>query len=114
MRSLTWQTLAARRTNPEPRAANEPEVREAARLLEDFSGHAPTRVMRVQRRVPRVGLLIGDTDFIGYTTVRDGKREKYIHRFRRKRRPHLVASSDGKQLEILGGEFRFTEAGIEG
>lgn len=86
----------------------------AARLLEDFSGHRPTRVLKVQRKVPRVGLVVGSTDFVGYTTIRDGKQEKYIHRFPRKRRPLLTASSDGKQLEILGGEFQFTEAGIEG
>jgi hypothetical protein len=52
-------------------------------------------------------------DFVGYTTVRDGKRERYIHRFRKKSRPLLAASSDGTSLQILGGEFEFTEAGIE-
>lgn len=89
-------------------------MEKAATLLEDFSGHRPTRVTRVERRVPKVGLMVGKTDFIGYTTVRDGEVEEYIHRYPKKRRPLLVASSDGKQLEILGGEFQFTEAGIEG
>jgi hypothetical protein len=106
----------ARRENPARRAGAslQPEVERAARLLEDFSGHRPTRVLRVERRVPKVGLVIGETDFVGYTTIRDGKVERYIHRFPRKSRPLLASSSDGTQLEILGGEFQFTEAGIEG
>lgn len=83
-------------------------------MLEDFSGHKPTRIIRVQRRVPKVGLVVGAADFVGYTTVRDGELEKYIHRFPKRSRPRLIASHDGKQLEILGGEFQFTEAGIEG
>ncbi|MGH2855471.1 MAG: hypothetical protein ACRDLF_14915 [Solirubrobacteraceae bacterium] len=106
---------SARRQNPARRAEGlQPEVHRAARLLEDFSGHKPTRVLRVERRVPKVGLVIGETDFVGYTTIRDGEVEAYIHHFPRKSRPLLASSSDGTQLEILGGEFQFTEAGIEG
>jgi hypothetical protein len=105
---------AARRTNPEARAALQPELDQAARLFEDFTGHKANRVTRVKRKVPRVGLAFGELDFVGYTTIRDGKRLAYIHRFPKKTRPLLTASSDGTQLEIHGGEFQFTEAGIEG
>lgn len=74
----------------------------------------PDRLVRVRRRVPHVALAVGDLDFVGYTTVRDGRVEKYIHRFPKKRRPLLATSHDGASLEILGGDFQFTEAGIEG
>ena len=47
-----------------------------------------------------------------YDTVRDGESEKYIHRFKKRSRPLLVSSSDGKSLHILGGEYEFTDRGI--
>jgi len=82
-------------------------------LLEDFSGHAPTEVLRVRENSPTVGLVVGELDGVLYSTVRDGVAEKYIHRFRKNSRPLLAASSDGKNLRIVGGRFEFTEAGIE-
>jgi len=60
----------------------------------------------------RTFLPVGKIDGLLYTTVRDGKTEKYVHRFRRKSRPLLAASHDGTELRILGGEFEFNEAGI--
>lgn len=71
-------------------------------------------MIRVRRRVPHVALAVGDLDFVGYTTVRDGVTEKYIHRFPKQRRPLLATSHDGATLEILGGDFQFTAGGIEG
>lgn len=61
----------------------------------------------------RKGLVIGELDGVLYTTIRDGKTEKYIHRFGKKSRPLLTARADGKQLGIVGGRFQMTEAGIE-
>jgi hypothetical protein len=94
-----------------------PSVREglaqASERLKNFSGHKATEVLRVNDRNPKTGLVIGSLDGVLYTTTRDGKVEKYIHRFRRKSRPLLAASSDGKSLKIVGGRFEFTEAGIE-
>jgi len=58
---------------------------------------------------------VGTVDGVLYTTVRDGRTEKYIHEFRKKSRPHLAVlavSHDGKQLFILGGGYTFTERGI--
>jgi len=55
---------------------------------------------------------VGTVDGILYTTVRDGNTEKYIHEFKKKSRPHLAVSHDGKQLFILGGGYAFTERGI--
>ncbi len=59
-----------------------------------------------------VGLKIGRCDGILYTTIRDGVTEKYIHEFKKKARPVLVASYDGKQLLLVGGKFTFTDRGI--
>jgi hypothetical protein len=101
-----------RRGNPD-RRTHQPELDEAAQRLEDFSGHAPTEVLRVPAQTPTVALPVGELDFVGYTTVRDGKTEKYIHRFAKKSRPLLASSHDGTSLHILGGEYEFTEAGIE-
>jgi hypothetical protein len=56
---------------------------------------------------------VGELDGVLYTTVRDGVTEKYIHKFRKKSRPLLATSHDGKSLHILGGEYEFTERGIE-
>lgn len=82
-------------------------------MLKDFSGHDVDEVVRIPASKKRAGLIVGETDGILYTTVRDGKTEKYIHRFRKRSRPLLIASSDGKELGIVGGRFQFTEAGIE-
>jgi len=62
--------------------------------------------------IPEVALKIGQCDGVLYTTVRDGKTEKYIHKFKARSRPLLVTSFDGKQLLMVGGSFRFTERGI--
>lgn len=99
-----------RKKNPSLRDGN---VRKAAALFKDFSGHEVESVQRVRVKTPKAMLAIGELDGILYTTVRDGVREKYIHKFRKTARPLLAASSDGRQLGILGGEFQFTEAGIE-
>lgn len=101
--------------NPAPREAIErdAELTQAARLLRDFSGHQPTEIMRIDEKPMRKGLVIGELDGVLYTTVRDGKVEKYIHPFRKKSRPLLTARADGKQLGIVGGRFQMTEAGIE-
>lgn len=100
---------AARRTNPEPRAA----LQQEAHLLEQFSGHKPTEVLRANERPGNTGLVIGELDFVGYTTVRDGETEKYIHKFKKRARPVLAVTAKGKQLKVVGGSYEFTEAGIE-
>jgi hypothetical protein len=61
----------------------------------------------------RKGLVIGQLAGVLYDTKRDGVPEKYIHRFKRKSRPLLTVSADGTQLGIVGGQYQFTEAGIE-
>jgi len=67
---------------------------------------------RVKIPTPRAGLVVGNLDGVLYTTVRDGQTEKYVHKFRRKSRPLLVAGSDGRSLHVVGDRFEFTDRGI--
>lgn len=89
------------------------EVQKACRLYERFSGHEAEAVGKVKvRPMPKVGVSIGDIDGVLYTTIRDGKVEKYIHKFAAKDKPLFVVSPDGKQLFLVGGRYTFTERGI--
>lgn len=89
------------------------EVDSAASLFKDFTGDYPERMKNIALRVPKTGLVVGELDGVLYTTVRDGKREAYIHEFKKGSRPLLASSHDGSSLHILGGEYEFTERGIE-
>ena len=88
-------------------------VARAAKLFEDFSGHAAEYEERHEKpEFPDVAVRVGPVLGIMYETVRDGKREQYLHEFKRSARPLLIASEDGKTLYLLGGNYRFTERGI--
>lgn len=106
------------RVRPSSRARTRPrsrdsEIRKGADLFERFTGHEAEFAGRVKvADPPRVGVAIGVLDFVGYTTVRDGVREKYIHKFRASDKPTLVVSPDGKSLHLVGGRYVFTERGI--
>jgi hypothetical protein len=102
----------ARRRNPV--GPTQREIDQAGELFKDFTGNAPDNLQKVRIRNPKTGLVIGELDGVLYTTVRDGKTEKYKHDFKKGNRPHLVASHDGQSLHILGGDYEFTERGIEG
>lgn len=87
---------------------------DAGQLFKDFTGSNPESLEKIKIRSPKVGLVVGKLDGVLYTTVRDGKTEKYVHDFDKSSRPLLVSSHDGESLHILGGEYAFTERGIEG
>lgn len=91
----------------------DPSLRQAADLFERFSGHEATHVERVDvPALPREAVFVGLLDGVLYTAVRDGVRERYIHKFRLRDRPVLAVSGDGRQLLVLGGGYTFTERGI--
>lgn len=108
------------RKNPRPAAAAAPalpkskqrELRAAVELYERFREMPPRRLRRASFRVPGVCLVIGELDFVGYTTSHAGKRVRYQHNFAPGARPLLCASADGRQLLILGGKYDFTADGI--
>lgn len=85
----------------------------AISLYKKFSGHEPEFIDKVHLKVDKVCFAIGYCEGIMYETVRDGKRENYIHKFRKGSRPVLACSSDGKQLYVLAGAYKFTDRGIE-
>jgi len=89
-------------------------VDSAGELFKDFTGEYPEKLKKIRIRNPKTGLVIGELDGVLYTTVRDGKTEKYEHEFKKGSRPLLVSSHDGESLHILGGDYEFTERGIEG
>jgi hypothetical protein len=107
---LWVRPIAGLRNNPE-------SLDEAARKLEDFSGHDPDKVISAELPHVKTGLVIGELDLIGYRTKREGidggRLVRYGHQFRKKSRPLLAVSKDGTQLLIVGGRYEFTEAGIE-
>ena len=82
-------------------------------MFRDFTGEHPEKMQSVKLPVPKTGLVIGELDGVLYTTVRDGKTEAYQHDFKKGSRPLLASSHDGKSLHVLGGEYEFTERGIE-
>lgn len=98
--------MARRRTTSKSLAAT-------VRRFRRFTGHDEVTARRlVLPPYPRELLTVGDCDGILYTTIRDGRRESYIHRFAKRSRPLLAASPDGKRLFLLGGAYTFTERGI--
>lgn len=127
-----WTTAArqlsdwinARRDNPVPASSRvraksaltsreRAEFDRAAKLYADFTGHDAAPLARVKvPNHPAVALCIGFCDGILYSTVRDGVKEKYIHKFRASDRPVFAVSPDGKQLLLIGGAYTFTERGI--
>jgi hypothetical protein len=88
-------------------------IERAAQLFEDFTGHQARRVRHVKTRDHDTVLAVGPAEAVAYNAVRDGKRESYIHEFRKGSRPLLAVSDDGSQLYLLGGAYRFTDRGIE-
>lgn len=98
--------------NPAKRQAIHDKVSRAIRLFKKFRGEEPEYLDKIKIPVYNVGLLIGDCDGILYTTIRDGKKEEYIHKFSVKARPLLCSTHDGKHIFLVGGSYNFTADGI--
>jgi hypothetical protein len=95
------------------RARGRNDLERAADLFERFTGHDAQNETRVTvPPLPKVAAVIGECDGLLYTTVRDGQTERYIHKFRKADRPLLCVAPDGRQILLVGGRYRFTEAGI--
>jgi hypothetical protein len=89
------------------------DVSRAASLFERFSGHLAEVIGKIRvPPQPKVAACIGECDGVLYTTVRDGKVERYIHKFAASDKPLLCVSADGRQILLVGGRYRFTELGI--
>ena len=111
-KQTSQMALLRRQANPDSKT--NAQLDEAAKKLEDFSGHPVSQLESAYSRSPqKTGLIIGALDLVGYRAKRDGKTERYGHHFKKDSRPLLAVTSDGKQLHIVGGQYEFTEAGIE-
>lgn len=88
------------------------KIRAAIQLYRDFRERTPKRIRVVDFEVPQAVMVIGHVDEILYTTTHGRKTVSYRHPFQDGSRPLLVSSSDGKQLMLLGGRYKFTDRGI--
>jgi hypothetical protein len=105
-------------TRVNPRRKNPQRLDAAARKLEDFTGRKATHVERAPARSSeKTGLVIGEMNEVSYLAAREGidggRTAEYHHKFRKGSRPLLAVSTDGKQLHVVGGQYEFTDAGIE-
>lgn len=82
-------------------------IRAAVDLYTTFRGRAPKRIKAVTFDVPEAVAIIGHVERICYRTTYDGKSEFYEHEFAPGSRPLLAASSDGRQILLLGGRYEF-------
>ncbi len=87
-------------------------VRKAVRLYSDFHGENPRHEEEWQVEIPTTALEVGKVTGIMYKTRVDGRIQEFMHEFTGNSRPTLAASSDGRQLLLLGGDYKFTERGI--
>jgi len=89
------------------------DARRAARIFERFTGHECLPIDNVDvPPLPKAVAIIGHCDGILYTTVRDGREERYVHDFAMPDRPLLGISPDGKQILLIDGNYDFTDRGI--
>lgn len=89
------------------------ELDRADDLLQNFSGRTGKEILKVRQRPIKTGLVIGKLEGVMYSSDRGEGSEKFFHRFRKSSRPLLIADSDGSQIGIVGGQYQFTERGIE-
>lgn len=106
--------VGLQRMKQNPDAPPQRELQDAVQRFTGFRGTTPERVDRVPvPKPPRVLLHVGEVLGIMYRTERDGEVGDYLHEFRKKSRPTLAVTSDGKTLYLLGGAYRVTDHGIE-
>ena len=87
-------------------------INKAAALYEDFTGHAADSYEVVELPQHDTALKVGSVTGIMYSTVRDGKEEHYIHEFKPTSQPAFAVSHDGQQVYLIGGNYLFTDSGI--
>lgn len=80
--------------------------------FKQFTGHEPDYIDEIPLQAPDVGYKFGMCDGLMYETVRDGKVEHYIHKFKKRCRPALFSTHDGSSIHLLGGAYEFLDSGI--
>lgn len=87
-------------------------VKKAQMLYEDFTGHKADGYEIIELPDYDTALKVGNVTGIMYETTRDGKREHYIHEFRKASQPVFAVSHDGQQVFLVGGAYLFKDSGI--
>lgn len=91
------------------------DTRRAALRYERFTGHDVEHTETVDLpwlKKNTAVTVIGKLDGVLYTTVRDGRIERYQHKFAAADAPVLCVDASGRQLFVIGGAYDFTEKGI--
>lgn len=97
--------------NPVPLSQNA-KIKQAIDGYESFTGNKAEYIDQLNIPPTDIAFKIGKCDGIMYSTNRDGKNEKYIHKFKMKSRPTLISNFDGSHVAIIGGDYDFTDRGI--
>jgi hypothetical protein len=108
-------TLSVARTEV-PRQRVHESLRRAKELYRQFHCFPSRRTTRLpqERSIPEVLAHVGELRGLIYCSDRGqrGKPRTFVHFF--KLRPQLACDAHGKQLYILGGNYRVTPRGLEG
>ena len=88
------------------------QLAQAVTLYESFREKRPRKLAHVKFKLPKVVANMGYVEYIGYRTLHGKKTTLYEHPFAIGSRPILAVSSDGRQLMLLGGLYKFTDRGI--
>jgi len=84
----------------------------AKKLYAEFTGHNAVEYENVKLPDDDVGLKVGRCVGIMYETIRDGKKESYLHEFKKASQPDFCVSADGQQIYLIGGNYLFKDSGI--
>jgi len=88
------------------------QYKKAVSLYRDFTGENPRHLEDWDVIVPSHAMEVGKVTGIMYKARVDGKVQEFLHEFTGRSRPILAASADGRQLLLLGGDYKMTERGI--
>ena len=105
------------------RKISENERSQAIAIYENFREKSARRVAVVKVQIPNIVAIVGHIEAlwktkeghvgaIDYRTTHGRKLTLYRHAFAAGSRPLLCVSPDGRQLFLLGGNYKFTERGI--
>jgi hypothetical protein len=99
-----------------PRAQAPESLRRARELFRQFHCFPSHQTIRLpqKRTIPEVLAHVGELRGLIYCSDRGqrGQPRTFVHFF--KLRPQLTCDAHGKQLYILGGNYRVTPRGLEG
>lgn len=99
-----------RSKNPVKR--NSENISSAIKRYEAFTESKAGFIDQLKIPTLKEGFAFGRCDGILYTTVINGKTEKFIHEFKHSSRPILASNHDGQFIALVGGKYRFTDRGI--